>query len=365
MTSQFRGPYALMSYHTINIGDDIQSLAARAYLPSVSRYVDRESIAEFKSSMDDETTRMIGNGWYAETAEAWPPTDDLDLLPVSIHVSRDSFVRKAFVSSRSRDYLSSHGPVGARDTPTLRFFESAGIEAYLSQCLTLTLQPCKELARQDYVVLVEPTKELEKFVRAATSRPVVVLSIYVPRTLPTELRLRYAELVLGVLQSASAVVTGRLHSLLPSVAFGTPVAYVPKVRTFDARRLLEFRGLSTSFTSVREFVEESATRFPLDAPLRSLVPRSSDTVALQQRVEEFTGRRVLPYISSPTRDFVSLLSNVEAIQAIFRLLATSSMYESDYAGHSRVLNGVKNEIRSAMGRLDDPTRSPVHIKARE
>ena len=51
--------YALYKYSTENVGDEIQSIAARRFLPRVDYYIDRDRIGEWKNKNQDETVKLI------------------------------------------------------------------------------------------------------------------------------------------------------------------------------------------------------------------------------------------------------------------------------------------------------------------
>ena len=75
--------YGLMCYgYTINLGNEIQSIAARRCLPKIDFYVDHEKLHLFKNS---QKIKMIMNGWYLDCIESWPPSDDIDPLLISMH----------------------------------------------------------------------------------------------------------------------------------------------------------------------------------------------------------------------------------------------------------------------------------------
>lgn len=54
--------YALLTYSTENVGDDIQSIAARRFLPRVDYYIDRDQIGEWENNDKNETVKLIANG---------------------------------------------------------------------------------------------------------------------------------------------------------------------------------------------------------------------------------------------------------------------------------------------------------------
>lgn len=65
--------YALLTYSIENVGDDIQSIAARRFLPRVDYYIDRDQIGEWKNNDKNETVKLIANGWYMRDPFKWPP----------------------------------------------------------------------------------------------------------------------------------------------------------------------------------------------------------------------------------------------------------------------------------------------------
>jgi len=62
--------YGLLTYRMENIGDEIQSIAARQFLPRVDVYVERDSLNKVVS---DEKIKLIMNGWFTHKPENWPP----------------------------------------------------------------------------------------------------------------------------------------------------------------------------------------------------------------------------------------------------------------------------------------------------
>ena len=63
--------YGLFEYTTENIGDEIQSIAARRFLPSVDYYFNRDSIDDTDTGADE--VKLIMNGWYTHKPENFPP----------------------------------------------------------------------------------------------------------------------------------------------------------------------------------------------------------------------------------------------------------------------------------------------------
>ena len=64
--------YALLKYNTDNIGDEIQSLAAKRFLPQVDYYLDRDNLNSFVPVSDNEDIKLIMNGWYSHKPQNFP-----------------------------------------------------------------------------------------------------------------------------------------------------------------------------------------------------------------------------------------------------------------------------------------------------
>ena len=123
---------------TDNIGDDIQSYAAMRFLPSVDYVIDREGMDTFESN--GERVKAIMNGWYMYNKSNWPPSESIDPLWVSVHISKNDYfgIGERFLDGLGGEYLKYYAPIGARDVSTLELLRKKGIPAYLSGCLTLT-----------------------------------------------------------------------------------------------------------------------------------------------------------------------------------------------------------------------------------
>ena len=80
--------YGLLIYEgTDNIGDEIQSLAARRFLTDIDYLIDRERIASFRTDKEDEVVKVIFNGWFCHYPDRFAVADGLRILPISMHVT--------------------------------------------------------------------------------------------------------------------------------------------------------------------------------------------------------------------------------------------------------------------------------------
>lgn len=251
--------FSLLTYaetHAFNIGDHIQSLAARQYLPRVDHLLNRERLADYKGAR----TKMILNGWFTHAPATWCPSPAIDPLFVSFHLN--SMVEKELLSGENLAYFRRHAPIGCRDWNSVRRFKEAGVDAYFTGCLTLTLgsyaredAPRTEVILADHEVGVAETSATttpragERFFRGifrrraeSPSSPRESLRRFLsPSLLASAARTQHelpagrmsdeqkfaaAEDLLRRYAQARLVITARIHCALPCLAMGTPVIFV-------------------------------------------------------------------------------------------------------------------------------------------
>lgn len=272
--------YGLFEYHTENIGDEVQSIAASRFLPRIDYYFDRDNINATKTK-SNETIKLIMNGWYTHHPENWPPKNpNLDPLLIAMHVEQDALdgsPAKAFASPESKNFLSKYGPVGARNYPTLDFFKENDIDSYFSGCITLTLNPCPKVKKKDYILAVDVPDEIYETMTKNTNRPILKLDTNRKIDLDRGTRFLIAEFWLYLYQSAHAVVTTRLHTMLPCLAFKTPVLGI------SGRDPKRYKGLIdlTNHVSADEYLKDPSI-FNLDHP-----PKNPDSyLDLRKKLEK-------------------------------------------------------------------------------
>jgi len=247
---------------TNNLGDHVQSLAARRFLPRVDCLVERE---ELHASADAGPLKVIMNGWWMHRPENWPPPPNIVPLFVSFHVTTGA-AREAILRERSLEYLRKHAPIGCRDASTLHLLRGAGVDAYYSGCLTMTF-PRRQRSRSGHVLFVDPCRNhffnalptapggpgqvardrLSQHRRGggganlrpealaslagmpeAWHRDALRISALTANDTPDEDKMAMAEALLEQLAAAKIVVTSRLHALLPAMAMGVPCLFVLK-----------------------------------------------------------------------------------------------------------------------------------------
>jgi hypothetical protein len=285
---------ANIAYGTDNIGDDVQALAALQYAPRDVSFVNRDALPRWRP---EPGTKLIMNGCYHE--DALPVTAAVDPLLISFHAIGRRLHRPEaleFLRSKSRDR-----PIGARDQYSLSLLREAGIDAYWSGCLTLTLALQNPPSRGDRILAVDIHRDLVDTIRQSTKRPVETRTHFLlpprPKPLPSlrhliprSRRFALARQRLLDYASAAAVVTSRLHVALPCLAFGTPVLLV--TNNHQNHRLASF--VPFLHTCSEDDFFDGLHVFSFDAP-----PPNGDewrplAAALEAACSAFTGQQKVP-----------------------------------------------------------------------
>lgn len=248
--------FGALTHHTVNLGDDIQSLAAQRFLPRVDLWVDRDRTDALPPG---EPVAVILNGWFGR-GTPWPPGPRLRPLLLSFHVAEGPWGDDALLAGPALDFYRRFGPVGCRDRGTLRRLRERDVEAYFSGCLTLTLD-IPPLPREDHVLAVDLAFDEPAETRRACSHRLVEhlgadrvrwFTHWVASDTPALSRMVAARRALELFGRARMVVTSRLHCVLPCLALGVPALFVrPRREMGRLDGLLEL----TNHCSSAEFLD--------------------------------------------------------------------------------------------------------------
>lgn len=256
-----------------NIGDYIQSLAAKQFIKSDIVYINRERLDEYIGS----PIKLSMNGWFLHEPNHWPPAERINPLFVSFHLNSDAY--ELLESKTSIEYFKKNQPIGCRDFTTMNLLLDKGINAYFTGCLTLTLgEKYKNKKCNDAIYFVDPYFEHKKNLTSILKYFYVVILnygkisrmsklIYGASTIKTILKTaaffkdyikifdsevlesaiyvnqeiyesrfsseddkyNYAKELLNNYATAKYVVTSRIHCALPCLSMETPVLYVENV----------------------------------------------------------------------------------------------------------------------------------------
>lgn len=236
----------------INLGDYVQSTAAKQFFPSVDAFIPRDHMNAYSG----DPVKMIMNAWYMDLPENFPPSPEVNPLYVSIHIN--STIAEKIFTPASIEHFKKFAPIGCRDFYTRDMLRSKGIDAYYSGCMTLTLGETYKRENvtddvyfidvmYDSMSLPELIKQPLRFGKRILngrafefSHRKKVLSKYFDQELLSKAKFetqilpyisakegfKLADDFLKRLATAKLVVTSRIHTALPCLAMGTPVIFV-------------------------------------------------------------------------------------------------------------------------------------------
>ena len=226
----------------LNIGDYIQSLAAKQFLPHVDQYVDRDLLSKYKG----KKINLIMNAWWYIWNKNKNFSKNINPLFVSCH-----FNNIENISEDTLLYLKEHEPIGCRDYNTRNFLLNHGIKAYFSGCLTLTFgntynvpidKRDNKVLFVDYILDEEKNEHIKNTFLKILSEYVDCKTEYIQHRVPLNNNIsenfKLAEYLLDKYSKAKLVITTNLHCALPCLAMHTPVVFV--IPHYDHKR---FNGL--------------------------------------------------------------------------------------------------------------------------
>lgn len=237
------------SPESCNLGDYIQSIAARQFLPKPydEVLIDRDTLKYYNGPR----AKMIMNGWYFLDKNNEVCSDKIDPVFVSVHINND----EEDVSQTTIDYLKKHEPIGCRDYYTQKLLSKRGVNAYFSGCLTTTLdktykvddsERTEDIIFCDYKIgwYKEADEQLKKLKKYDFNN-VVYTNHDVSKNLTDKGRFEITDELLKKYARAKLVVTTRIHCALPCLALGTPVILINS--HYDKKR---FDGLYSLLNTI-------------------------------------------------------------------------------------------------------------------
>jgi len=289
----------------INIGDYIQSLASLQFFDNkVDFYINRERLDEY----NDDSIKLIMNGWFTTEPNHWPPSSKIVPLFVAFHIN--SSAKDELLSDLGIKYLKEHSPIGCRDLDTTLLLKEKNIDSFFSGCLTLTLNKnYKSDLCSDKIYFVDAFSSTNKnlsslislcglfisklpYVVKLTKKQFGIISFYnFRKTLSfyreyskhftdsllleaeyiqhelsdslfsTEIeKFEFAKELLNKYAQAKLVVTSRIHSALPCLGLETPVIFVDNAQQHESS-YCRLNGLRELFNLVDSVNGELNFRF--------------------------------------------------------------------------------------------------------
>jgi polysaccharide pyruvyl transferase WcaK-like protein len=229
--------YAVLAYTTLNIGDDIQSVAAIEFLRKrnieVATFLNRESLFAY----DGEPVKLMMNGWFMNDISRFPPSKKTVPIFLGFHANNEKLI------ANNIPYFKQHAPIGCRDLWTLNICKKYNIPSFFSGCLTLTLKN-KTTLRDNTNLLVDVNNNISyipniESIDISKFNGFRHISHECDTSLSTEERLCRARDLIVQYSKANTIITTRLHCALVCRALKTPCIFIHKDYYTDNR----FNGL--------------------------------------------------------------------------------------------------------------------------
>jgi hypothetical protein len=221
------GSFASLKVSTENLGDHIQIISGFRMLSRLGvkpvRYIDRDNEIRSGPGLDEEDgpIGILLNGWFKTNRAEWPPHPKLEPLIIGIHIRPNQCPE--LLSDVSLDYFRRYQPIGCRDVNTEALLQSRGVEAFTSNCLTLTLPRRIENATTQTEVFVVSRDERIKDHLPPSIGPYNFICHYSGWNEFAANMTRAEELLVAYRSRAKLMITTLLHCALPAIAMGIPV----------------------------------------------------------------------------------------------------------------------------------------------
>lgn len=343
-----------------NIGDYVQSIAQRQFLPSETTYIDIERLSEYNF---DEQVNLVMNGWFTWNCSKFCPQNCINPLFISFHLSPPKEIE--FFTPETTAYLKKHEPIGARDMKTMEIMQSHGIDSYFSGCLTLTLGNTYHSDKHDgQILIVDPyvefggdkskskirrifnsilfsiknfrkmlklknkfidqyhsplsriSKSLDHFMQVATFYEIyskrfsdeilfgaTYMSALVYNYMSNDEKIDLADKMLKEYSKAKLVITSRLHVSFPCLAMGTKNIFVIPSEKTEEKDVVRYsgrlKGLEDTVT-VLEMRDYDLYNKTLQLPKKINLENMPDNMEGYKKYRDFLTSKVTEFIKQNT-----------------------------------------------------------------
>ncbi len=219
--------FASLKVSTENLGDHIQIIAGLRLLARLgiqpTRYIDRDNEIHSAPGLDEEIgpVGILLNGWFKTNRAEWPPHPKLVPLILGFHIKL--FQCPEMISEASIEFFRRHQPIGCRDVYTQNILQAKGVQAFTSNCLSLTFpRRIDNPATQTEVFVVSRDETIKSHLPHSIG-PYTFVSHYTGSR-DFSANLVHAQELLETYRSrAKLIITTLLHCALPAIAMGIPV----------------------------------------------------------------------------------------------------------------------------------------------
>ena len=314
--------YGILRPKTSNLGDDLQFVVAREFLTSFGIEtlceLDRDAPA---FAICHKSHKIFVNGWLSHEPLNFIDWNDFySILPIGIHLT--DFDQLPFFGNIServlKKFKSLNVEIGARDLHTLFLLRNSGIPAYLSLCVSLTIERVIPLVKKNHYYLVDVPKKIELDLQ--TKFPSEVLS----GTNEIDIQSNWFEREVAVnrvienIINAKVVITSRMHIALPALALGVPVLLL-KTSTNDSR-FSGYEALFHEFDQINYTKDEFLNALKLSQKflrkghlpyVAEIKRRTHDWINCENSISESTTEREISQLERYKSNLMSEISKLE------------------------------------------------------
>lgn len=250
------------------------------------------------STYSGEKVLLPLNGYFRYSAEypSFPTSEDIIPVFLGVYCTSRQYLRH-------KDYWKRFEPIGCRDEATMHAMHKAGIDAYLTGCMTI-LTPRRTEQTGHRILLVDALPKVEKYIPP----DLLARAEHVTQIIPVDPQADRnetiahceevsAELYRMYRDEAELVITSRLHVAAPCVAMGIPTIVVKD--SFDERfgwldkfihlysedefDRIDWNPQPVEMEEHRRMVMEMAVSMVYQAPDRVLIQAVHDTYMNRDR----------------------------------------------------------------------------------
>lgn len=325
---------------TENIGDDIQSYAAKKLMPKIDYYLEREELDLFVPSTP-EKIKVLMNGWFSHKKYSFFPSPYIYPVFISTHLS--SYKTYGIENQHievNKEYYKKYEPIGCRDLQTQNLLNKYGIDNYFSGCVTLTLNRFDiEKSDKDYICCVDIPDDIFDYISSKTNMEVRkkthTLNLEENRKKSWDERFKNVEDLLKEYQNAKLVITSRLHCALPCLALNVPVILIK-----DDKSMYYNDRLSTYLNYLNYYTEDDFLKQNFNKILK--IKNSTDYLEIRKKLIESVKKELkkeidgdVPSIESYKKLYVE---RKEKLNVLFETLSDeyNELYRDLYEEKERV-----------------------------
>ncbi len=217
----------LFCSETDNIGDDIQTYAAKRFLPSIDYVIERENMRKFVPNKK-EYVKVILNGWFLHNKISWPPSPYIKPLLISMHFTENNDIDVGDIYIKQDIYLNDK-IIGCRDQETINRLQKYNKKSFFSGCLTLTLEKFPNIEKGNDILVIDIDSKIKDKLDFLNIKYIEKYNFRDQKEMKKKTfdqRMLDVEALLKTFQKAKVVFTSRLHVLLPCLALGVRVILI-------------------------------------------------------------------------------------------------------------------------------------------